>query len=153
MTSAPSNFLSLLNWLNDSAIPYFIAWGYESLPEQPSGGDVDLYVHPGSYDIVAHELTQRGYASDLLENEEHLPAQFGCAGLHTIHLFSSFCFNFQNKVTRLRIDAHHLLQGRLFVNGMWVANPTVELLFTALRFMGGRTDVVNRLNKFLEELE
>ena len=149
MDSKAATFTAFIDWLNHSAIVYFIPWGYEELPFHLSGGDVDLYVHPKQYATVTRELLRRGYAqSQCPASHDH--AQFAQAGYHSIDLFSSFCFSFEGKTTLLHIDANHLIQGRTKRGMLWIASPVVELLFTALRVVGGRTDCITRLKKFLE---
>lgn len=151
MTTAASDFIDFIEWLNESATPYFIAWGYEKLPEHPSGGDVDMYVHPAHYSIVAKELEHLGYSPTRCPafNENHKHAQFSRTGKHTIDLFSSFCFAFMGKTTVFIADPTLVLHGRTKMKQFWVSSPIIETLFSLLRVIGGRKDCMERATKYL----
>lgn len=151
MTCATSSFINLIEWLNHAAIPYFIAWGCEKLPEHLSGGDVDMYVHPTYYSMVAEELEHRGYSSTKCPafGENHKHGQFARARSHTIDLFSSFCFAFMGKTTVFIADSNLLLHGRTKVKQFWVSSPIIETLFNSLRVIGGRKDCMKRITKYL----
>lgn len=152
MDSKASKLTNFIEWLNNSSIPYLIPWGYEKLPEELSGGDVDLCVHPEHYLAVAKELLRRGYsyANCPAYSLTHMHAHFAQTGYHSIDLFSSFCFAFEGKTTVLNIDVKAFLFGKIKHGDFWISSPLVELLFTALRIVGGRKDCIERLRKFLE---
>lgn len=143
-----NSFAEFVKWLNDSA-SYFIAWGYEGLPEHPSGGDVDIYVHPDDFVKVYSFLVQKGYAAtDCIVNHKH--AHFSCEAQYSIDLFSSFCFAFEGKTRILVVDNPNLfLHGRIRRGSFWIASPIIELLFNSLRVIGGRKDCMKRIEKYL----
>jgi len=150
-----SKFAEFIQWLNDSSIPYFIAWGYEDLPKQNSGGDVDIYVHPSYFEQVIDKLVKKNY-SYIYCPANHKHAHLSCINGYSIDLFCSFCFAYKGKTTVLNIkDPELLLYGKRFVtknkyglDGFWVASPILEALFNALRVIGGRIDCITRVEKF-----
>lgn len=157
MISVASKFAAFIQWLNNGSIPYFIAWGYENLPEQNSGGDVDIYVHPSHFDYVVASLAMKSYSFiNCPANHKH--THLNCMDSYSIDLFSSFCFAYKGKTTVLSIkDPDQLLYGRRYVekssygfDGFWIASPMVEALFNSLRVIGGRSDCIKRVEKFLE---
>lgn len=139
--------------MNDAAVFYCVAWGYEKLPEQPSGGDVDMYMHPLAFSSVTKELKRQGYMASNCPHycERHHHTHFAHADCFTIDLFDSFCYSHDGKSHLLMIDPHRILEGRFFWNGIWVASPVVELLFTTLRVIGGRADCMSRVHKYVEK--
>lgn len=154
MTSAVANFTSFIEWLNRSYIPYFIAWGYERLPEEHSGGDVDICVYPSCYMAVAEELARRGYSSAKCPaySEAHRHEQFAQSGSYSLDIFSSFCFPFMGKIMVLNVDSERIFRvGRIRWKEFWVSSPIAETLFTALRIVGGRKDenCMERIKKHL----
>lgn len=153
-----SKFAEFIQWLNNLSIPYFIAWGYENLPEQNSGGDIDIYVHPSHFDQVVDKLVEMDYSYvNCPANHKH--THLSCINSYSIDLFSSFCFAYKGKTTVLSIENPDLLlYGKRFVhkstygiNGFWVASPIVEALFSSLRVIGGREDCMKRVEKFMEK--
>jgi len=148
------NFRSFVNWLNEKAVLYCVPWGYEKLPEEPSGGDVDMYVHPHVFRKVADELKRRGYTASNCPHyhEKHHHTYFSRTDCFTIDLFDSFSYSHKGKTHLLMIPPKFILEGRFFWNAMCVASPIVELLFTALRVIGGRTDCMKRLEKYIVTL-
>jgi len=134
--------MNFIAWLEQYSIPYFIAWGYENLPDQHSGGDVDMYIHPEHYAMVAEELARRNYSSAKCPayGSDHKHEQFAQSGCYSLHLFSNFCFDFMGKTLVLTIDPQQILQDRTKWKEFWVSSPMVEMLFTALRILGGRKD-------------
>jgi hypothetical protein len=156
VTSAVSNFKKFIEWLESSGIPYFVPWGYEGLPEQIHGGDVDMFVLPGFYERVEENLVRLGYsvARCPIYSDRHRHAQFSRMDDYTIHLSDSFCFNFKGKYLLLNIDGEDLMGRAVRHDGwLWVADSVLELALTVLRIMGGRLDCMTRLKKFLEEIK
>ena len=153
-TKAAYEFVKLIRWLKISGVPYFVAWGYEGLPDNHSGGDIDLYVHPDYYGKVAETLNARGYKSAPCPYK-HQHAQFGRTGYYTIHLFSSLCFKLGTSIRHTTISPDELLANRRQHGEIFVASPLVETFFSLLRYVSGRKDpqIIERIMKSSETLE
>lgn len=159
MTTPASNFMNFVTWLNDSYIRYFIAWGYEQLPQQHSGGDVDICVSQQHYQFVSFELRSRGYVptkcgrysnmTPASTDTTHLHEHFAAPEQFTIDMFTTFCFAYEGQTTVLMIDPFSYEPARIQQGAFWTASPFIESLFTSLRVLGGRQDCVKRLIKFL----
>ena len=149
LTTATSDFMSFIRWLNSQSIDYFIAWGYEQLPEIHSGGDVDICVNPQHYMMVEHELRLRGFtpANCARHGEGHYHGHFGSPNEFTIEIFSSLCFGYEGKITVLNISYEHFTHAKR--GEILISSPVTEALFTNLRVLGGRKDCLKRLEKFL----
>ena len=152
MTSAMPEFEGFIYYLNSTLTSYFVAWGYEELPEKHSGGDVDICIHPHHYGYVADELRHRGYSSTKCPNydNEHHHEHFTRSGCYTLDLFDSFCFAYNGRTVVLKLDPFYLFKGFRRKGKISIASPTVELLFTSLRIIGGRKDYIKKLEKYLE---
>ena len=153
MTSAEHNFMDFITWLNDHA-QYVILWGYEGLPEQIHGGDVDIFIRPEDYDSVVEELHRRGYSSATCPhyNSKHKHEQLSREGDYTLHLCDSFCFTIKEKTYLLILHHNYILRHKRFIS-FWVADPMTTAFLTALRVIAGRKDCMTRLKKFLDEIK
>jgi len=152
------NFKQFIEWMNDNT-EYVVLWGYEGLPEQIHGGDVDIFISPVEYEKVVDELHRRGYRSSLCPHysDLHRHEQVARQGDYTLHLCDSFCFVIDGKSYLLKVPATDILQKRRLKlwepeKGFWISSRTVEALLTALRVIAGRKDCMNRLKNFLEEI-
>jgi len=149
------NFMKVIAFLHSEGITYMIPWGFESLPDENHGGDIDMCVSNIGYPRLADELKRQGYSAHPCPyySKEHRHAQFARTDRYSLHIFDSFCFVLYGKPMLLTIDHQVLLWCRCHMRGMWVANPVLEMLFTCLRVMGGRTDCIKRLKKYVKAIK
>ena len=149
-------FVNFVGWLSRQKIIYFVAWGYEKLPEKIHGGDVDMFVHPAYYHEVEERLLGMGYTTRECPkySEVHKHVWFRHEEFYCIHVFTSFCFYCGGKWFLLKVDAKDLTCNLRYKQGtdIRIPSPAIEALFTALRVYGGRSDCVVRLRKFVDEI-
>ena len=149
-------FANFVGWLSRQKIIYFVAWGYEKLPDKIHGGDIDMFVHPGYYFEVKEKLLEMGYVAHECPKHGvlHKHEQFSHRGLYNLHIFDSFCFGSAGKYFLLNIDQKYLTCNLQYKKGtdIRIPSPAIEALFTVLRVYGGRSDCVVRLKKFMDEV-
>ena len=157
MISPELHFVNFIGWLARQKIIYFVAWGYEGLPEKIHGGDVDMFVHPAYYFEVKEKLLQMGYRAHKCSKycESHKHEMFSHEESYNLHIFDSFCFSSAGKYFLLKLEPNELTCRLRYKKGtdIRIPSPAIEMLFTALRIYGGRKDCVSRLNKYIEELD
>ena len=157
MISPELHFINFVSWLSRQKIIYFVAWGFEKLPEKVHGGDVDMFVHPSYYFEVKEKLLENDYVAHRCPkySASHKHEQFSHKELYKLHIFDSFCFSSAGKYFLLNVDTKYLTCNLRYKKGtdIHIPSPVVEALFTALRIYGGRLDCVSRLRKFVDEIK
>lgn len=150
-------FVNFVSWLSRQRIIYFVAWGYEKLPEKIHGGDIDMFVCPAYYFEVKERLLDKGYVAHRCPkySDSHKHEQFCHKELYNLHIFDSFCFSSAGKYFLLKVDQKYLTSNLRYKKGtdIRIPSPVIETLFTALRVFGGRSDCVSRLKKYVVEME
>lgn len=156
VTVPESKFVSFVGWLSRHRVIYFVAWGYEKLPEEVHGGDIDMFVHPAYYPEVKERLLGMGYRAHKCPKycELHKHEMFSHKELYSLHVFDSFCFSSMGKYFLLNVDPNDLTCNLRYKKGtdIRIPSPVIETLFTSLRIYGGRSDCVSRLKKFVDEV-
>lgn len=148
MTYATSELIQLLN---THRTIYYIAWGYENLP-QHTGGDLDIFVYKPDYPIIQKILEENNYKHTPCiykkNNPSHLHDYYNKDNL-TIDLFNTLCLSINGKPYQLTLTYTPTRKDNIPVN------PDLELLFNLLRHYTGRKEpqIIQRIQKYLEPLK